>query len=192
MLQITCEADSKHGSETDTTLQQSEDTDKRNLVLNKTGDFVTVPSSRDIPITSRFVYCIDGNTTFPDHLNPVYYFPREPESWLVETSTAPTPMLTRSEQETEEAERRVKVAISSHGLQSQRRCLWQLPKLMVTICNYMLLQTAMDFIVSVFLTSCFFPERVLTFLELGCHAYRHLLHKIKYHNKRSQSICYMH
>mmetsp|Transcript_29663 Transcript_29663/g.71384 ORF Transcript_29663/g.71384 Transcript_29663/m.71384 type:complete len:1767 (+) Transcript_29663:2-5302(+) len=129
-MEITGDADSKHGSETDSSAQHSEKTDNGDFALNATGDWVTVPSVRDIPSTSRFVYCIDGNTTFPDHLNADLYFPGEPESWLVEMSTAPTPMLTRSEQEIEEADRRQKLATSSHGLQSQRRCLWQFPKLM--------------------------------------------------------------
>ncbi|CAJ1960049.1 unnamed protein product [Cylindrotheca closterium] len=128
--EIIGDTDSKHGSESDSSAQHSEKTNNGDFALNSTGDLVTVPSARDIPDASRFVYCIDGNTTFPDRLNADFYFPREPESWLVEMSTAPTPMLTRSEQEIEEADRRQKLAISSHGLQSQRRCLWQFPKLM--------------------------------------------------------------
>lgn len=100
------------------------------LTKNETGDWVAVPSHQGLPNDSRFVYCVDGNPTFPDRLNPNSYLPRQPESWLVEMNTAPTPMLTRSEKEIEEADRRRKLATTFRGLQTQRRCKWQLPKLM--------------------------------------------------------------
>ena len=98
--------------------------------INASGDWVTVPSRKDIPQGSCFIYCVDGNPAFPDRLNPNLYVPRQPESWLVEISTAPTPMLTRSGLEKDEAERRRKFSTSYRGLHSQRKCLWQLPKLM--------------------------------------------------------------
>jgi hypothetical protein len=137
------DVDSRHGSDTDSSgqhmvksfLSASDVTDRlvrqSDFSVNASGDWVTVPSRQDLPEGARFIYCIDGNPTFPDRLNPSSYLPRQPESWLVEMSTAPTPMLTRSDKEVEEADRRRKLATSYRGLQSQRRCLWQLPKLMV-------------------------------------------------------------
>ena len=98
--------------------------------INATGDWVTVPSQKDIPSNSCFTYCVDGNPTFPDRLNQCFYVPRQPESWLVEMSTTSTPMLTRSGPEREESERRRRFSTSYRGLHSQRKCLWQLPKLM--------------------------------------------------------------
>lgn len=98
--------------------------------INSSGDWVTVPSRQGIPEGARFIYCVDGSPTFPDSLNPSSFLPREPESWLVEISTESTPMLTRSGKEIEEADRRRKFATSYRGLHSQRKCLWQLPKLM--------------------------------------------------------------
>ena len=98
--------------------------------INATGDWVTVPSQKDIPNNACFTYCVDGNPTFPDKLNQCFYVPRQPESWLVEMSTTPTPMLTRSGPEKEESERRRRFSTSYRGLHNQRKCLWQLPKLM--------------------------------------------------------------
>jgi hypothetical protein len=135
------DGDSKHGSDTDSSgillkssvissdigdgiIRSSE------FAKNATGDWVMLPSRSGLPVGSRFVYCVDGNPTFPDRLNPNSYLPRQPESWLVEMTTAPTPMLTRSGKEIEEADRRRKLATSYRGLPTQRRCLWQLPKLM--------------------------------------------------------------
>ncbi|KAL3907453.1 MAG: hypothetical protein SGILL_008869, partial [Bacillariaceae sp.] len=98
--------------------------------INASGDWVTAPSRKDIPNGACFIYCVDGNPIFPDRLSPDLYVPRQPESWLVEMSTAPTPMLTRSGIEREEAERRRKFSTSYRGMHGQRKCLWQLPKLM--------------------------------------------------------------
>ena len=101
------------------------------FAMNSTGDWVTLPSRKEIPLGSRFIYCIDGIPSFPDQMNGDLYLPKEPESWLVEMSgTVPTPMLARSDYELEEADRQRRQATTSHGLQRQRRCLWQLPKLM--------------------------------------------------------------
>jgi hypothetical protein len=139
------DADSRPGSETDSstlpavaksTLSPSETSDRPSVkafdfVVNPQGDWLTVPSRQDLPEGKRYIYCVDGNPSFPDRLDPNLYLPRQPESWLVEMSEAPTPLLARSEREVEEAERRRKLATSYRGLQSQRRCLWQLPKLMV-------------------------------------------------------------
>jgi hypothetical protein len=98
--------------------------------INSSGDWVTMPSKQDIPKGACFIYCIDGNPIFPDRLNPDLYAPRQPESWLIEMSTMPTPMLTRSSVEREDSERRRRLATSYRGLHAQRKCLWQLPKLM--------------------------------------------------------------
>jgi hypothetical protein len=137
------DVDSRHGSDADSSGHQmakgfpsvSDVTERlvrhSEFAINASGDWVTVPSSQELPDGARFSYCIDGNPTFPHRLNPNAYLPRQPESWLVEMSTAPTPMLTRRDREVEEADRRRKLATSYRGLQSQRRCLWQLPKLMV-------------------------------------------------------------
>jgi hypothetical protein len=100
------------------------------FAINASGDWVTIPSRRDVPDNACFTYCVDGNPTFPDKLNKCFYVPRQPESWLVEMSTTPTPMLTRSGPEKEEAERRRRFSTSYRGLHSQRKCLWQLPKLL--------------------------------------------------------------
>jgi hypothetical protein len=102
------------------------------FAINPTGDWVTVPSRQDLIPGERFIYCIDGNPSFPDTLNKNLYLPKEPESWLVEMSEAAAPLLARSDKEVEEAERRRRQATSHRGLQSQRRCLWQLPKIMVS------------------------------------------------------------
>jgi hypothetical protein len=176
------DADSRHGSDTDSSghhinksFLSSSDVDEAvvrhsDLATNASGDWVTVPSRQELPGGARFIYCIDGNPTFPDRLNPNSYLPRQPESWLVEMTTAPTPMLTRSDREVDEADRRRKLATSYRGLQSQRRCLWQLPKLMVR-------QTRRLQQVSCVQCSqgpvIFNNVRALISWELGCFAYRH-------------------
>lgn len=98
--------------------------------INEAGDLVTGPSRQDLPEHQRYIYCIDGNPCFPHKFNDAFFFPREPESWLVEMSKAPNPLLARSERELEDCHRRRRMATSYRGFQKQRRCLWQLPKLM--------------------------------------------------------------
>lgn len=98
--------------------------------INASGDIVTAASRRGLPSGARFIYCIDGNPCFPHRLKSELLLPKEPESWLVEVSKAPNPLLSRSERELEEATRRRRLATTYRGLQGQRRCLWQLPKLM--------------------------------------------------------------
>lgn len=101
-------------------------------VMTPTGDVITAPPRTDLPVGIQFIYCVDGNPCFPHRLNKRLFLPREPDSWLVEMSkTAPAPSLARSEREVDEANRRRKSAISYRGFQAQKRCLWQLPKLMV-------------------------------------------------------------
>ena len=100
-------------------------------MLNPAGDLVTGPSRENLQHGQRYIYCIDGNPCFPHKFNESLFFPKEPESWLVEMSKTPDPLLARSEKEMEEADRRRRLATSHCGFQKQnRRCLWQLPKLM--------------------------------------------------------------
>jgi hypothetical protein len=188
------DTDSRHGSDTDSSghhLAKSHFGNSDEFAVNATGDWVTVPSRQDVPTGSRFVYCIDGNATFPDRLNPKSYLPRRPESWLLEMSTLPTPMLTRSDKEIEEADRRRRLAASYRGLQSQRRCLWQLPKLMVryaprfpklsaTTVNYNLAQSF----------CCFTNKRVRTSWAHGFCVYLHWWHSQIYHTNGSQSTSF--
>ena len=105
-------------------------TESPDVFTNTNGDLVTMPSAAGLTHEMRFVYCVDGNPSFPQQLLTNYFLPREPESLLVEISESPPPLLARSEREVEEAQRRRKMSTTYRGLRSQRRCLWQLPKLM--------------------------------------------------------------
>ena len=98
--------------------------------VNASGDFVTGPTKENLPRGQRFIYCIDGNPCFPHRFDHSLFLPNEPESWLVEMSKTPNPILARSEKELEDADRRRRQATSQNGFQKQRRCLWQLPKLL--------------------------------------------------------------
>jgi DENN (AEX-3) domain/uDENN domain/dDENN domain len=98
--------------------------------LNFEGELVTVPSRRDLPPGKKYMYCVDGNPCFPHHLNSELFLPREPSSWVIATTKASNPLLARSERELEEANRRRRMSISKLSGIHQRRCLWQLPKLM--------------------------------------------------------------
>lgn len=113
------------GSYTDiTSLKYSES------VTNSVGDLITLPSRQGLPLQSVFVYFMDGNPCFPHLLNSSYLLPKEPDSWLLETWKSPLPLLARNDRELDEAHRRRRVATSHRFLHNQRRCLWQLPKLM--------------------------------------------------------------
>lgn len=105
-------------------------TETPNFFTNCNGDLVTLPSRTDLPDGMKFIYCIDGNACFPQKLSTHYFLPSEPDSLLVEISETPLPLLARSECEVEEAKRRRKTSTTYRGLRNQRRCLWQLPKLM--------------------------------------------------------------
>jgi hypothetical protein len=94
------------------------------------GDIVTAPSMQDLPPGRSYIYFRDGKPCFPHTLNLELCLPQEPSSWEVEMTKNLDPLLARSEREIEEANRRRKIAVSHHGLQKQRRCLWQLPKVM--------------------------------------------------------------
>ena len=100
-------------------------------VLQESGDIVTQPSRKNLVEGKRYVYCVDGNPCFPQHLDTGLFYPREPEALLTEMSAMPSTLLARTEREVEEANRRRKLATTYRGLHTQRRCLWQLPKLMV-------------------------------------------------------------
>lgn len=100
------------------------------VAVNHEGDLVTAPSHDGLPRGKQYMYCIEGNPCFPHKFDEDLFLPREPESYFVEISKATAPLLARSERELEEANRRRRLATSQQGYQAQRRCLWQLPKLM--------------------------------------------------------------
>ena len=97
-------------------------------VVSYSGDLISIPSSHDLPPDRKYIYCLDGNPYFPHNLDPDLFLPREPSSWTITLTKTPDPLLARSERELEEANRRRRVAMSQLGV-TQRRCLWQLPKL---------------------------------------------------------------
>ena len=97
-------------------------------VVSYAGDLITLPSTQNLPPGRKYIYCVDGNPCFPHHLNPNLFLPQEPSSWTITLTKNPDPLLARSERELEEANRRRRVATSQLGV-TQRRCLWQLPKL---------------------------------------------------------------
>ena len=100
-------------------------------VVNSAGELVTVPTQRDLPPGIKYMYCVDGNPCFPHHLHTELFLPREPSSLVITTDlNASNPLLARSERELEEANRRRRMSISRLSGVHQRRCLWQLPKLM--------------------------------------------------------------
>lgn len=101
--------------------------------VNEDGDLVTTPTRTGLLPLARFVYFSDGNPCFPQQLNSDLFRPGEPDSLLVDLSETPLPLLTRSEREVEDTTRRRKTATSYRGLRNHRRCLWQLPKLMVSV-----------------------------------------------------------
>ena len=110
-------------------------------ILQESGDIVTQPSRHNLTEGKRFVYCVDGNPCFPQHLDAALFYPSEPESLLSEMSEMPSTLLARTEREVEEGNRRRKLATTYRGLHTQRRCLWQLPKLMVSCHDYCLAAT---------------------------------------------------
>ena len=110
------------GSVAETSVMHSES------VVSYAGDLITIPTSHDLPPGRKYIYCIDGNPCFPHNLNPDLFLPREPSTLTITLTKNPDPLLARSERELEEANRRRRVATSQLGV-TQRRCLWQLPKL---------------------------------------------------------------
>lgn len=112
------------------TLTELTSTDTPDFFTNRNGDLVTLPSRTNLPDGVKFIYCVDGNACFPHKLSTHYFLPKEPDSLLVEVSETIFPLLARSEREIDEAKRRRKTSTTYRGLRNQRRCLWQLPKLM--------------------------------------------------------------
>lgn len=99
---------------------------------NDYGEIVSSPCHEDLPENARYVYFCDGNPCFPQKLDTNLFSPKEPITLLNDKSDSNKAMLTRSERELEESERRRKLATSYRGLHNQRRCLWQFPKLMAS------------------------------------------------------------
>ena len=129
-----CAADAFDGIESDemTTSEKSvlTTTTEDGFMLNASGDLVTAPSCKHLPSGSRYVYCIDGSPCFPQHLDTDMFYPAEPKCLSADFLVIPVPVLTRSDRELDESKLRRKLAVSHRGVQRQRRCLFQLPKLM--------------------------------------------------------------
>ena len=103
------------------------------FLINNSGDLVTAPSRKNLTPGQRYVYCLDGHPHFPQALDTNMFYPQEPSILSADfTPQAPVPVLTRSDRELEVSQLRRKLAISHRGVQRQRRCLFQLPKLMVS------------------------------------------------------------
>ncbi|KAL7553196.1 hypothetical protein ACHAWF_016455, partial [Thalassiosira exigua] len=101
------------------------------FAINASGDIVTIPSTVGLPTDAKYLYCVDGNPSFPTKFDKRHFLPREPESLDAELSeVAPPPILIRSEREREEAIRLCNATVSRRGPQKQHRCLWQLAKFM--------------------------------------------------------------
>ena len=110
----------------------TEDNDE--IMVNMTGDIVMAPSRKKLLSSfNRYAYCVDGNPCFPQKLNSDLFYPREPIFLSADLDEIPVPVLTRSDREMDESKFRRKQAVSHRGVQRQRRCLFQLPKLMVTL-----------------------------------------------------------
>jgi hypothetical protein len=123
----------------DSTISDSTSLEKdTQFALNASGDLVTIPTTANLPPNSRFCYCVDGNAYFPTIFDRKLFFPVEPEFLETESSQSPSPILTRSEREREEAIRLCNATVSRRGLQNKHRCLWQLAKFMVCKCNTVL------------------------------------------------------
>jgi hypothetical protein len=101
------------------------------FMVNSSGDLVTAPSKKNLPTGNRYVYCEGGHPHFPQELDTKLFYPEEPDTLTAEFGEVPVPILTRSDHELDDSNRRRKLAISRKGTQRQRRCLFQLPKLMV-------------------------------------------------------------
>jgi hypothetical protein len=103
------------------------------VIRNQSGDLIMIPSKDNIPSNARFVYTVDGSPCFPQKMNFSYFHPIDPSSRLIEVSESPPPLITRTDREVEESLRRQKVTSEHKGIRNQSRCLWQLPKLMVSV-----------------------------------------------------------
>ena len=105
------------------------------IMINNSGDLVTAPSRKNLPLGMRYVYCIDGHPHFPQKLDTEMFFPKEPEKLSVVLDEESVPILTRSDHENDVSNLRRKMAIPQKGVKRQRRCLFQLPKVMVSRLN---------------------------------------------------------
>jgi dDENN domain len=180
-------SDSRIGQKATTDASDSASLKNSESVITVTGDIITAPPKTGLPIGVQFIYCVDGNPCFPHRLNKGLFLPREPESWLVEMSkTAPNPSLARSEREIEDANRRKKSATSFRGFHTQKRCLWQLPKLMVRWLNRLVLICRLP------LPHCRASlrsyKRVLIFWERGFCAYLPRCQRQNFHLTSNQDI----
>jgi hypothetical protein len=101
-------------------------------MINNSRDLVTAPSKQNLSPGNRHVYWIDGHPHFPQDLDTEMFFPEQPDVLSAEFDKIPVPTLTRSDREIDDSNRRRKLAISHRGLQRQRHCMFQLPKLMVS------------------------------------------------------------
>jgi hypothetical protein len=102
------------------------------MMVNNSGDFVTAPSRKNLPSGIRYVYCIDGHPHFPQKLDTEMFYPKEPECLSADLDEESVPILTRSDRENDASKIRRKLAGTHRGVQRQRRCLFQLPKVMVS------------------------------------------------------------
>eukprot|EP00970_Alexandrium_tamarense_P018094 scaffold13318_cov193-Alexandrium_tamarense.AAC.6 len=108
----------------------SVDAEASTFAINASGDIVTMPSVSGLPLNARFMYCVNGQPSFPTSFDLDCFFPKEPEVLATDSSEVPPPILTRSERERDEANRMCNMTISRRVPQKQHRCLWQLPKYM--------------------------------------------------------------
>ena len=103
------------------------------FAINASGDIVTIPSTAHLPPNAMYLYCVDGNPSFPTKFDRRHFLPKEPEFLATESSEVPPPILTRSERVQEDAIRLCNMTVSRRGPQKQHRCLWQLAKFMVCL-----------------------------------------------------------
>lgn len=106
--------------------------DMEGFMINNSGDLVTAPSKKNLPSNSRYVYCLDGHPHFPQELDTEMFYPHEPAVLTTDFDSTPVPILTRSDRERDVSNMRKNTAVSRRGVQRQRRCLFQLPKLLVS------------------------------------------------------------
>ena len=99
-------------------------------IFSATGDYITAPSHQGLMANARFLYCVDGNPSFPNMFQKKLFFPAEPSDLSAVSAEVVVAVITRSDRELDEANRRKHLAVSQRSLSKQRRCLWQLPKLM--------------------------------------------------------------
>ena len=110
-------------------------TDSTTVSLSMEATILSLPSAVSLPPGLLYTYCRDGHPHFPQTLNHSLFLPIEPTSLDLGVVEYRSSLLARSQREMDDAYRRQKTATSTSGLSGQRRCLWQLPKLMV--CAYL-------------------------------------------------------